>query len=99
MGYFEIFYAWVKVHMQSVYGSFVKEVLLRVLISIFLFAVYFDYISLKTICFRINGDLLCNTSCDVYLCNASKRPSFNLVFPDNIKAILTYCFLLFYQEV
>ena len=36
MGYFEIFYAWVKVHMQSVFGSFVKEVVLRVFITIFL---------------------------------------------------------------
>src|SRR5690606_15502293 len=28
MGYFEIFYAWVKVQMQSVYGNFIKEVFL-----------------------------------------------------------------------
>src|SRR5690606_1639218 len=45
MGYFEIFYAWVKVHMLSVFGSFVKEIFLRVLISIFLFAVYFKWIT------------------------------------------------------
>ena len=27
MGYFEIFYAWVKVHLQSVIGGFIKEIL------------------------------------------------------------------------
>ena len=26
MGYFEIFYAWVKVHLQSVFGNFIKEI-------------------------------------------------------------------------
>ena len=39
MGYFEIFYAWVKVHLQSVLGNFIKEVLLRILVSISLLAV------------------------------------------------------------
>ena len=45
MGYFEIFYAWVKVHLQSVFGNFIKEIGLRILISIFLFGVYFNVIS------------------------------------------------------
>ena len=29
MAYFEVFYAWVKVHMQSVFGNFISEVLVR----------------------------------------------------------------------
>lgn len=45
MGYFEIYYAWVKVHMQSVFGNFINEVLVRVLIMILLFAVYLQWIS------------------------------------------------------
>ena len=45
MGYFEIFYAWVKVHLQSVFGNFIKEIGLRIIISIFLIAVYFQYIT------------------------------------------------------
>lgn len=45
MGYFEIFYAWVKVHLKSVFGTFAREILLRLLITGGLFAVYFNWIS------------------------------------------------------
>lgn len=45
MAYFEIFYAWLKVHKKSVFGNFLKEVLLRVFISVFLILVYFQIIS------------------------------------------------------
>ena len=39
MAYFEIFYAWTKVHLKSVSGNFLKEVLLRALITITLILV------------------------------------------------------------
>lgn len=45
MAYFELFYAWVKAHWQSVFGNFLKEVLLRVFVSASLFAVYKNWIS------------------------------------------------------
>lgn len=45
MAYFEIFYAWLKVHKKSVFGNFLKEVLLRVFISVGLLMVYFQAIS------------------------------------------------------
>jgi len=44
MGYFEVFYAWSRVQMKSVFGNFIKEVFARICISILLFAVYFDWI-------------------------------------------------------
>ncbi|MDV7392481.1 hypothetical protein RZS08_14040, partial [Arthrospira platensis SPKY1] len=34
MAYFEIFYAWAKVHLKTVSGNFLKEVVLRILITI-----------------------------------------------------------------
>lgn len=46
MAYFEIFYAWAKVHMQSTFGNLVKEVILRVFISFSLCAVFLKWISL-----------------------------------------------------
>ncbi len=55
MAYFEIFYAWVKAHYQSVFGSFVKEIALRILISIFLFGVYFQWITLVQFIFLLVG--------------------------------------------
>ena len=34
MGYFEVFYAWSRVQMKSVFGNFVKEVFARICVSI-----------------------------------------------------------------
>lgn len=48
MGYFEIFYAWAKIKLQSVFGSLVKEVGIRILISLALFAVYLEWLSLES---------------------------------------------------
>ena len=45
MGYFEVHYAWVKVHLKSVIGNFISEVLVRIIVMILLFAVYFDILS------------------------------------------------------
>jgi O-antigen/teichoic acid export membrane protein len=45
MAYFEIFFAWSKVQMQTVFGNVMKEVFHRVCIMFMLFAVYIDWLS------------------------------------------------------
>jgi O-antigen/teichoic acid export membrane protein len=45
MAYFEVFYAHAKAHLKSVFGNFLKEVFLRILISIGLILVYFQYVT------------------------------------------------------
>jgi len=45
MGYFEVFYAWSKVQMQSVFGNFIREVFARICVLILLLAVYFKGLS------------------------------------------------------
>jgi len=45
MGYFEVFYAWSRVQMMSVFGNFIKEVFARICVFILLFAVYLDWIN------------------------------------------------------
>lgn len=47
MAYFEVFFAWAKVQMQTVFGNFMKEVFHRVGIMILLFCVYLEYITVK----------------------------------------------------
>ncbi len=90
MGYFEIFYAWVKVHMKSVFGNFIKEVFLRILISIFLFAVYYNYITPKTFIYCLVFIYLATTLAMVYFAFKIKLPSFTLKFPHDKKAVLIY---------
>lgn len=45
MGYFEVFYAWSKVQLKSVFGNFIKEVFARVCISVLLLGVYLNWIN------------------------------------------------------
>jgi O-antigen/teichoic acid export membrane protein len=45
MGYFEVFYAWSRVQMKSVFGNFIKEVFARVCVSILLIGVYYEWLS------------------------------------------------------
>ena len=44
MGYFEVFYAWSRVQMRSVFGGFIKEVFARACVSILLFMVYLGWL-------------------------------------------------------
>ena len=45
MGYFELFYAWSKVQLESVIGNFIKEVFARFATTILLILVYFGILS------------------------------------------------------
>ena len=45
MAYFEIFYAWARVHMHSVFGNFIKEVGLRLFSVVGLLGIYFNWIT------------------------------------------------------
>lgn len=90
MGYFEIFYAWVKVHLQSVLGNFVKEVLLRVLVSISLFAVYFNWITPVQFVYTLMGIYLFSMLLMKWFAYKVRFPAFTFVLPKNVKAIITY---------
>jgi O-antigen/teichoic acid export membrane protein len=47
MAYFEIFYAWLRVHMHSVFGNFIKEVGLRTASLFLLMGVYYNWITVE----------------------------------------------------
>ncbi|NRD21488.1 oligosaccharide flippase family protein [Winogradskyella eckloniae] len=46
MAYFEIFFAWTKVQMQTVFGNLMKEIFHRVCIMLLLLAVYFGWLTI-----------------------------------------------------
>ena len=90
MGYFEIFYAWVKVHLQSVVGGFIKEILLRIFITIALFAVYFDWITpLEFINSLMLTYLLSMLIMFIYAMKV-RRIEFNFKMPHNTKEVFVY---------
>jgi len=53
--YFEIFYSWTKVQMQSVFGNFMKEVFHRVGVMILLFCLYFEWITVTEFLYAVVG--------------------------------------------
>jgi O-antigen/teichoic acid export membrane protein len=90
MGYFEIFYAWVKVHMLSVFGSFVKEIVLRVLITIFLFAVYLKWITAVEFVYITVGIYFAATLVMGIFAFRTRLPAFSLQFPKEKMEVFTY---------
>lgn len=94
MGYFEIFYAWVKIHMKSVFGNFISEVLVRVVVMFLLFAVYWKWISADTFIYCLSAayglQFLAMKSYAIYV----KMPVMSFQFPDNTKDIFKYSFFI-----
>ncbi len=96
MGYFEIFYAWVKVHLKSVFGNFIKEVLLRVFISFFLLAVFWGWITKVQFVYSLVVIYFLMMSLMGWVAFKVRKPQFHLKFPKEKKEIITYsAFILF----
>ncbi|MGA9270547.1 MAG: oligosaccharide flippase family protein [Lutimonas sp.] len=53
MGYFEVFYAWSRVQLKSVFGGFVREIFARICISFLLIGVYLGWIGNETFVYAI----------------------------------------------
>jgi O-antigen/teichoic acid export membrane protein len=100
MGYFEIFYAWVKVHLKSVFGNFVKEVLLRVFISIFLFAVNFDWITNVQFVYCLVFIYFTMMVIMGLVAFSVRKPQFHLKFPKEKREVIVYsAFIIFSSSI
>jgi O-antigen/teichoic acid export membrane protein len=90
IGYFEIFYAWLRAHMKSVFGSFVKEVFVRILVTISLFAVYFKFITLPQFIHSLVLVYGISLLVIIYYANKVKPIQLNKKFPKNTKSIFVF---------
>lgn len=96
MGYFEIFYAWVKVHLKSVFGNFVKEVLLRIFISIFLLAVHLNWLTSIQFVYSLVFIYFAMMLVMAFVAFKVRKPEFHLQFPKDKKEVLLYsAFIIF----
>lgn len=94
LSYFEVFYAWAKVHMQTVFGNFMKEVFHRIGVMLLLFSVYFKILDVSQFMFSLVGVYALRM---VVMCvYAFKISPPRLVFSkiDNIIPILKYASLI-----
>ena len=94
MAYFEIFYAWARVHMHSVFGNFIKEVGLRLFSLFAIVGVYFNWISIVDFVYVTSGIYFLALIVTMLYAFKIKRPNFQFYIPTNVKDILEYTFYI-----
>ena len=94
MGYFEIFYAWVKVHMKSVFGNFISEVFVRIITMILLFMVYGEIIDKNTFIYCISAAYGFQVLAMMAYAFHLKKPKLHFEVPKNAKEIFSYSFFI-----
>ena len=94
MAYFEVFYAWAKVHMKSVIGNFISEVLVRLIVMVLLIGVHFDWISKTTFVYSVALAYLAQLIGMKLYAISVKMPVLRFVVPENIKEIIQYSFFI-----
>lgn len=94
MAYFEIFYAWARVHMHSVFGNFIKEVGLRLLFLLALIAVYLKWITVVEFTYLTAGIYLLALLVTMFYAFYIKKPVFQFSIPENVKGIMEYSFYI-----
>ncbi|MBF4516462.1 polysaccharide biosynthesis protein [Flavobacterium sp. ANB] len=94
MAYFEIFYAWARVHMHSVFGNFIKEVGLRLFSSIALIGLYFKWMTLIEFVYVTAGIYFVAFLITMFYAFYIKKPNFQITIPENVKHVMEYTFYI-----
>lgn len=94
MAYFEIFYAWARVHMHSVFGNFIKEIGLRLFSLFLLIAVYYNILTVEGFVYATAVLYLLAFLVTMFYAFSVKKPVFQFVKPENTKDILVYTFYI-----
>ncbi|MDG3581923.1 lipopolysaccharide biosynthesis protein [Galbibacter pacificus] len=94
MAYFEVFYAWAKVNMKSVYGNFLKEVYHRVVVMVLLFMVFFNILSVQGFIYSMMGVYFSRMLLMLISAYLLKKPVFIFKLPANYGNVLKYSFLI-----
>ncbi len=94
MGYFEVFYAWTKVQLNSVFGNFVREVFVRICVSILLFAIFFNWISPTQFIYGITIAYFLRMIIMMLYALKLYTPEFTLKRPINLNEIIRYSLYL-----
>nr|WP_321235494.1 polysaccharide biosynthesis C-terminal domain-containing protein [uncultured Psychroserpens sp.] len=94
MAYFEVFYAWVKVQMQTVFGNFMKEVFHRVGAMLLLFSVFLNYITVDQFLMGIVGVYVIRALVMMFYAFSMRLPVFKFYKIDRLGSILKYASLI-----
>ncbi|MCM4158995.1 lipopolysaccharide biosynthesis protein [Antarcticibacterium flavum] len=92
--YFEVFFAWSKVNYHSVFGNFMKEVFHRICITVLLFLVFLEVLSVEYFVYAMAGVFLLRAGAMQIYAFSLYKPKFNFSLPYNIASILKYSALI-----
>lgn len=94
LAYFEIYFALAKVHLKSVFGNFMKEVLVRLGVTVLLALLYFEMITLNFFFSALVVLYLLRTLIIKLYALSFMRLKLDFSFPKETKEILTYSLLI-----
>lgn len=94
MAYFEVFYAWARIRMKSVFGNFLKEVFCRLGQSVLLVLLYFNYIGIEGFINALVGFYLLRTLIMKVYAYKLRMPKVHFSLPANWKDIIKYSGLI-----
>ncbi len=95
MGYFEVFYAWSRVQMKSVFGNFIREIFARICVTILLLAVYLNWISNEQFIYALTLVYFIRLLIMKFYAFSLYFPKFrSFTLPKNISKILSFSFYI-----
>ncbi len=94
MAYFEVFFAWSKVHLKSVFGNFMKEVFARVGASVLLLLFYLEWITLDTFFMLLVGLYVVRMVIMKGYAYRLCMPKLDFNFPSQTREIVLYSTLI-----
>ena len=94
LAYFEIFYAWARVHLKSVFGNFMKEIFTRMGTMLLLLLISFDVITVDFFLKALVGLQLLRVLIMKLYAYRIRMPKVDFKWPDNTQEILGYSALI-----
>jgi O-antigen/teichoic acid export membrane protein len=92
--YFEVFYAWAKVQLHSVFGNILKELWNRVVVMLLLFAVYFGWITKPEFIYYLTGFYFLRMFVMMIYAFRLYFPKLTFSLPENFNEIIRYSFYI-----
>ncbi|WP_316930786.1 oligosaccharide flippase family protein [Maribacter forsetii] len=94
MAYFEVFYAWARIRMKSMFGNFMKEIFCRIGQTILLLLLYFKIIDIDFFINALVGFYLVRAVIMKFYAYTVRKPKLNFTLPENWKTIVKYSALI-----
>jgi O-antigen/teichoic acid export membrane protein len=88
--YFEVFYAWSRVHFKSIFGNILKEIYPRIAVFILLFLVSIDILTKENFVWWLTGLYYIRLAIMIIYSLFLYTPKFSVKIPNNFKEILSY---------